>query len=1170
MNLVPFPEKVMVQTVSRCNAACRFCPYPTVKDDLDQGVMEEALFRRIMDECSEHQDEVQSVMLYLMNEPLLDPNIVPRINYAKERNPQATVHILTNGSLLTDKRADALLDSGLDWIGISVHGFSEEAYKEAMGLKRDVTYRRVDRFVEKAIARRGPEWLMVTFNGGGPITVEEREAELNHFRELGVKRLSYFGSSISRAGNTDVVPAPENEQVLGCNSIWWPEMLHVLYSGETILCCMDWKRQVKPGSLADQSITELWHSKPYMAIREIVNGQRPLPEGFPCSRCEEAMVQPVTPHTSADVALVLTPCAVMDSDGSTLPGVQSALRQLGMTETLADMSERVYQRMGNDMTHLWHRAGHGIVHHGDGSAELLRDTPEHVEWCAARTREVPADNLLFFICQSNQAVALEVMRRIKERDPGKFMLAYGTVDKPGQVLDDFGIPYLRHSRTMETAVWVGQSMGRDVEDPARVAEREAEAEPEAAPDDQEPKVVEPPWRPPGWEGTGAGMVEPSPEEQRPSGVSRALSSLQRAGKAARSFGRSPLLATQEVRRSLGEAREALIGAFIPGRGPEFEASPGTAGTPGGSVLGELERPGLSGETGGDAADEQARAEEPLQPARPVPRPEPVEEPAEPAPELEQQQEEGGECPPHDPDRLPIPETPWQNRPDEGRPMDVILATAAPWGYTNPPTALAHLAGYARNKGYGVDVLDLNVDLYHRLGRDWELLWHVENKNFWSNETTFDLLLDVIGPHLDEYAQIMAEHPAPLIGFSVVDPKERCTIELIRRIKAICPDKHILLGGPACVTPEYRQIFIDNVPELIDGYAMGEGEAILVEAIERVREGESLSGLKGVYIQTATDAEPEEYKRRKRILPLDGIPFPHYEDFLLDRYPGDELIVEWSRGCIGACTFCKGKMIDGKYRTHSAEAILASLKHYVEFLHINRFTVCDPVINGDVEEMAKLCQLIIDDGLELEWRGEAIPHKGQTAEVLQAMRKAGCYELQLGVESASPKVLKLMNKLRLFGPDEAAEVVRAAHEAGIRTALFTIIGFPGEDEEAFMETYNFVKEHAEYIDELKSINALHIITDTPIHIRADKYGLCLPEVDYHYKWSTVDGENTHAVRMDRVRRLKELADELEIFVRETNLAEGKHKSLQEALGEEQKSREELVAELQEQVRSITSV
>lgn len=111
---VPFPEKVMVQTISLCNASCAFCPYPAVSPDLPQGTMEEPVFRRIIDECGEHPEQVERLMLYLMNEPLLDPDIVERINYAKARNPTAGIHILTNGSLLTERRGDALIDSALD------------------------------------------------------------------------------------------------------------------------------------------------------------------------------------------------------------------------------------------------------------------------------------------------------------------------------------------------------------------------------------------------------------------------------------------------------------------------------------------------------------------------------------------------------------------------------------------------------------------------------------------------------------------------------------------------------------------------------------------------------------------------------------------------------------------------------------------------------------------------------------------------------------------------------------------------------------------------------------------------------------------------------------------------------------------------------------------------
>ncbi len=501
-------------------------------------------------------------------------------------------------------------------------------------------------------------------------------------------------------------------------------------------------------------------------------------------------------------------------------------------------------------------------------------------------------------------------------------------------------------------------------------------------------------------------------------------------------------------------------------------------------------------------------------------------------------------------------------------MDVLLGTCPPWGFNNPPVALAHLATYARSKGYGVEVLDMNIDLYLRMGPEWQLLWHVENKNYWSNETTFELLLEAIGPYLDTYAAIIAEHPAPLVGLSVVDPKERSTIELVKRIKARAPHKRVLLGGPACVTPEYRQIFIDNIPELIDGYAMGEGEQLLCDAIERVRAGQDLSDMPGVY--SVRDGEALPYKKRRRLDPLDTVPFPLYEDFLVDRYPGDELIVEWSRGCIGACTFCKGKMIDGKYRVHSARAIYESLRHYAQWLGIRKFTVADPVINGDVEVMAELCRFINDSGLEVLWRGEAIPHSGLTRELLNSMRAAGCMELQLGTESASDEVLKVMGKGRLFSAEDAQQVVRDTKRAGIRTALFIIIGFPGEGEDEFMETYRFVERNAEYIDELKSINALHIITDTPIHMKQEKYNLFLPDMDYHYKWSTTDGKNTLAVRNDRIRRLKALADEKGIFVRETNLAEGKHRSLEEALGEEGRDRSELLGMLQQQITNIESV
>jgi len=161
--------------------------------------------------------------------------------------------------------------------------------------------------------------------------------------------------------------------------------------------------------------------------------------------------------------------------------------------------------------------------------------------------------------------------------------------------------------------------------------------------------------------------------------------------------------------------------------------------------------------------------------------------------------------------------------------------------------------------------------------------------------------------------------------------------------------------------------------------------------------------------------------------------------------------------------------------------------------------------------------------------------------MQKLARAGCVELQLGLEAGSNSVLEKMRKRRLFSVEQAQDVVRDAHDAGIRTALFIIVGFPGESASDFDETIAFVQRNANWIDEIKSINTLHVITGTDLHLRPDKYGIRLPERDCHYLWEGPNG-NTEEERNRRAKELLTIADELKIPVRETNYREGKQYDL----------------------------
>lgn len=93
-------DHVEIETVNRCNGACDFCPVSVGHDSREYKMMTEDLFKKIIDELSEI-DYTGKLALFSNNEPFLDPDILERHRYARERLPKARLHLFTNGTLLT-------------------------------------------------------------------------------------------------------------------------------------------------------------------------------------------------------------------------------------------------------------------------------------------------------------------------------------------------------------------------------------------------------------------------------------------------------------------------------------------------------------------------------------------------------------------------------------------------------------------------------------------------------------------------------------------------------------------------------------------------------------------------------------------------------------------------------------------------------------------------------------------------------------------------------------------------------------------------------------------------------------------------------------------------------------------------------------------------------------
>lgn len=282
------PRKVMIQTHSRCNAACGFCPYPHLKKERYHGLMENHLFDKILSDLHPHAHHIDTIMPYLMNEPLLDASLTEKIHKIKHELPKASVHFLTNGTLLTEETGEKIIQSPVDWLGLSVFGISAETYESSMGVPYSHFEKQIVPFVRKAIRMRGPEFIMITFFKWGQLNDQLINDMHAFWRDLGVERISYFESGISRAGNAKGFTIPRHEKMKSCLSLWSEETLHILNDGQVIPCCMDWKRETVLGNFFHQNLEGIWLGEAYSDFRKLIRGKKPLCAVDICSRCEMA------------------------------------------------------------------------------------------------------------------------------------------------------------------------------------------------------------------------------------------------------------------------------------------------------------------------------------------------------------------------------------------------------------------------------------------------------------------------------------------------------------------------------------------------------------------------------------------------------------------------------------------------------------------------------------------------------------------------------------------------------------------------------------------------------------------------------------------------------------------------------------------------------------------
>jgi radical SAM superfamily enzyme YgiQ (UPF0313 family) len=448
--------------------------------------------------------------------------------------------------------------------------------------------------------------------------------------------------------------------------------------------------------------------------------------------------------------------------------------------------------------------------------------------------------------------------------------------------------------------------------------------------------------------------------------------------------------------------------------------------------------------------------------------------------------------------------------------DILLVMPPPWGVDVPPLGIACLSSYLHHKGIKVEVFDFNIELYNMVPDEFKYLWNMGYADQWHDER-YSLIRQNLSDYIELLIQKILQFPQRIIGISLpTNCPDLIVVEVVQRIKEKNPNKKIILGGVSITIKEQRFDLLKKIKGYVDFCILGEGEKILYELIKKISENKfsEIEKLEGVIPKEKAN----NHKEKAKIQNWDLCPYPTFEGFETKKYTtnGKSLPIEFSRGCKSKCPFCDFNNVFSSFKTKSARNIIDQISYYINKYEINHLSVVDAAVNGDIKNLAIICDLLIDQNIQISMSALAIPRRETTYDLLKKMKKAGFYRLEYGLESGSDRILKSMRKM--FSSKTAEKVMRDTHRAGIQNYLYLMVGYPGETEDDLNETKKFLEDNAKYITSIRSINPLYIMAGSEIFNNHQKYHIVLPSEESDRKWY-IGSQNTYDIRKNRVADIK---------------------------------------------------
>lgn len=351
-----------------------------------------------------------------------------------------------------------------------------------------------------------------------------------------------------------------------------------------------------------------------------------------------------------------------------------------------------------------------------------------------------------------------------------------------------------------------------------------------------------------------------------------------------------------------------------------------------------------------------------------------------------------------------------------------------------PTGLLTIGAVPCHIGYNVVLIDQRIDA------DWQ------NK---------------LKEHINNGAKIVCL--TTMVGEQIIH-----MMEVSKFVKSIDFNVVTVLGGSwTQIQPEMCM-----QDENIDIVCYGEGDYLLSDLMDHCEGRKKIEDVLGILYRTR-EGNIKKTEPRAMVENLDELPKIPYHLVDLKNYaavsfrPGRPSIsIVTSRGCQFRCTFCSIVTLSKQtWRGYSVKRLMEDISELESKYGIKDFYFNDDLISGNHKRLVEFIDAIADSGRDYNWgtagiRGDAVWRLDDRT--MKQLVKSGCKNLDVGVESGNPRVLKLVKK------DTTLDVIERVNKKASKYPIiikYTFMGgFPTETEEEFLDTMRFrrrLQEENEY-------------------------------------------------------------------------------------------------------------